>query len=83
MNVTRITHVGGKNGMWAGMASEGEERFMWFAFRDGRSFSVRRKNRSYRDPRRPSAECWQIIMDRKYYPPGAKRAVLEAIRAAT
>ena len=83
MNVTRITHVGGKNGMWAGMASEGEERFMWFAFRDGRNFSIRKKSRTYRDPRRPSAECWQIIMDRKDYPPRARRAVLEAIRAAT
>jgi|HubBroStandDraft_4_1064222.scaffolds.fasta_scaffold152392_3 hypothetical protein len=69
MNITGITHRGGKNGMWAGLATEGDDRFAWFAFPDGRSFSVRKKNRAAFDPRRPSVECWQIIMDRKDYPP--------------
>jgi hypothetical protein len=38
MNVTGISYRGGANGMWAGMASEGEERLCGLRFQTGVAF---------------------------------------------
>jgi hypothetical protein len=69
MKITKIEkHTG--SGMWHGTATIGAKNYEWF-YEPRRRFAAREQND--RNPR-----CWMYVEP----PPGAKRAVLRAVRMA-